>query len=63
MLTEQRRPEIGKGLRIELAEIPIARFAHGFFAAQFVEFEDESCFFLFRHERHLLFVDLTFVTY
>jgi hypothetical protein len=54
MLAEQRRLEIGKGLLIELAEIPIARFAHGFFAAQFVEFEDEPCFFLFRHEGQLL---------
>src|SRR6516225_9447849 len=56
MLAEQRRLEIGKGLLIELAEIPIARFAHGFFAAQFVQFEDEPCFFLFRHEGQLLFI-------
>src|SRR6267142_19651 len=34
-------------LGIEITKIPVARFAHGLFAAQIVKIEDESCFFLF----------------
>jgi hypothetical protein len=38
-------------LRIKFPKIPVTRFAHRFFATQFVQFENQTSFFLFRHER------------
>lgn len=49
MLTEHCFSEIGDGFRGEFAKIPIARFAHGVFAAEFIESENEASLFLFGH--------------
>jgi hypothetical protein len=53
MAAEHPVTEIRHRLRIEIAKKLVACFAHRLFAAQFVELQDESGFFLFRHWRHL----------
>jgi hypothetical protein len=41
--------EILKRLRIKIEKKSVACFAHRFFAAQLIKFQDESRFFLLRH--------------
>src|SRR6266849_5243635 len=50
VITEHRAGEVCHGLRIKLEKIPVARLAHGGFATKFVQFEDKTGFFLFRHK-------------
>src|SRR5260370_21223252 len=56
VITEHRAGEVCHGLRIKLEKIPVARLAHGGFAAKFVQFEDKTGFFLFRHNTLLFAV-------
>src|SRR5467141_2362186 len=56
VITEHRAGEVCHGLWIKLEKIPVARLAHGGFAAKFVQFEDKTRFFLFRHNTLLFAV-------
>src|SRR6266851_2808749 len=56
VITEHRAGEVCHGLRIKIEKIPVARLAHGGFAAKFVQFEDKTGFFLFRHNTLLFAV-------
>src|SRR5580700_10969530 len=50
MLTEDRGGKVPQRFRVEIAKIPLAGSAHRFFTTQFVQLQDESCFFLNGHE-------------
>jgi hypothetical protein len=49
VLTKHRFGEVSYRFRIEIPKIPISSFAHGVVPAQFVQFQDETSFVLFRH--------------
>jgi len=60
IFAKNRGVEVRERLGIEITKIPVARFAHGLFAAQIVKIEDESCFFLFdMRESSFVFFFLT----
>ena len=49
VLAEHCAANVGHRFRIEFEKIPIPRFAHGCFPAQFVQFENKIAFRLFGH--------------
>jgi hypothetical protein len=49
VLAKHRFGEVSHRLRIEIPKIPVSRFAHRVFPAQFIKFQDETGFVLFRH--------------
>src|SRR5580704_16214170 len=51
VVAKHRGVEVRERLGIKLRKKPVARFAHGFLAAQFVQLKDETGFFLFRHRQ------------
>src|SRR5579862_2414110 len=53
MFAEDRGAKVRYGFRVEIAKIPFAGFAHRLFTTQFVQFQNQTSFILYRHNTSL----------